>query len=295
MKDIIFKGAGVALVTPMNADGSINYEKLHELVNFHIENGTDAIVACGTTGEAPTLTDSEHVEVIKQCVEAAKGRIPIIAGTGSNDTAYAVWLSKEAEKVGADALLQSTPYYNRTSQEGLIKHFEAVAKAVDIPIMLYNVPSRTGMDIKPETYHELTKIPNIVATKEANGNISALQKTIKLCGDDLAIYSGNDDQTTVITALGGLGVISVLSNVAPMDTHLMVEHALNGKFKESLALQVKYLDLIDALFSVVNPIPVKDAMNMMGFDVGPLRLPLYSMNEAQSKVVIDALKGVNLL
>lgn len=295
MKEIIFKGAGVALVTPMNQDGSINYEKIYELVDYQINNGTDAIVICGTTGEASTLTDEEHVEVIRHAVLAANKRVPVIAGTGSNDTAYSIFLSKEAEKVGADALLQVTPYYNRTSQEGLITHFKAIAESVDLPIMLYNVPSRTGMDIKPETYLELSKVPNIVATKEANGNISALQKTIYLCGDDLAVYCGNDDQSTSFTALGGLGVISVLSNVAPKITHDIVQYALDGDIKTSLKLQMKYMDLINSLFCEVNPIPVKDAMNMMGFDVGPLRLPLISMNKPQTERVRKSLEAVGLL
>lgn len=295
MKEIIFKGAGVAIVTPMNQDGSVNYDKLHELVDYQIENGTDAIVTCGTTGEAATLTDEEHVEVIRHTVIAAKKRVPVIAGTGSNDTAYSIFLSKEAEKVGADALLQVTPYYNRTSQDGLVAHFKAIADAVNLPIMLYNVPSRTGMDIKPETYLELSKVDNIVATKEANGNISALQKTIYLCGDDLHVYCGNDDQSTSFTALGGLGVISVLSNVSPKAAHDIVQYALDGDIKRSLDLQMKYMDLINSLFCEVNPIPVKDAMNMMGFDVGPLRLPLVSMNSAQASRVRKSLEAVGLL
>lgn len=296
MKKTIFTGAGVALVTPMNPDGSVNYDKLRELVDFQIENGTDAIIACGTTGEASTLTDEDHIEVIKVAVEAAKGRVPVIAGTGSNDTAYAIELTKAAYKVGANASLQVTPYYNKTSQRGLIAHFTAIANAVpEMPIILYDVPSRTGVTIKPETYLELSKIKNIVAVKEASGNMSTLAKTISLCGDSLDIYSGNDDQITAIIAMGGKGVISVLSNVAPKAAHDIASLAVDGKIEESAKLQIKYLGLINALFCDVNPIPVKDAMNIMGMNVGPLKLPLVSMDEAHTELVKTELKNAGLL
>lgn len=295
MKKCIFEGCATALITPMLPDGSVNYSKLAELVDSQIKSGIDALVICGTTGESATLSGEEHIEVIKQSVIAADKRVPIIAGTGSNDTEFALSLSKEALEVGADALLMVTPYYNKTSQRGLVKHYTYVADRVDAPIILYNVPSRTGVDIKPETYFELSKHPNIVAAKEASGNFSALIKTINLCGDQLAIYSGNDDQIVPVMALGGKGVISVLSNVIPKETHEIAAACLKGDFKKGTELALKYLDLANALFMDVNPIPVKDAMNIIGGDVGPCRLPLVGMEEKQLEVLSAELKKVNLL
>ena len=280
MKKVLFTGAAVALGTPFHEDGSINYGKLEELIDYQIENLTDAIVICATTGESPALDHEEHSEAIRRCVEHVAGRVPVIAGTGSNDTAYAVKLSNAAEKAGVDGLLMVTPYYNKTSQAGLIEHFNFVADRVSTPIILYNVPSRTGLNIKPETYLELSKHKNIVATKEANGDISALAQTRRLCGDELTLYTGNDDQITAFMSLGAKGVVSVLSNVAPKAAHDIVYKYLNGDVKGSAELQLKYLDLCNNLFADVNPIPVKEAMNMMGMDVGPCRLPLTKMNPA---------------
>ena len=295
MKKVIFKGAAVALVTPMNEDGSVNYNKLKELVDQQIEGGTDAIVACGTTGEAATLDLDEHIEVIKKTVEFAAGRIPVIAGAGSNDTAFAIKTVELAEKVGVDGFLVVTPYYNKTSQAGLIAHFTKIAEATSLPIILYNVPSRTGVNIKPETYKELSKIENIVATKEASGDISAVAKIAHLCGDDLMIYSGNDDQIVPIMSLGGIGVISVLSNVCPKETHDICQYALDGDFKAAAALQVKYLPLIDALFSDVNPIPVKEAFNIMGYEVGECRLPLIKMSDSAHEALKAEMAKVGLV
>lgn len=295
MKNIIFEGCSTALITPMNSDGSVNYEKLTQLVDSQIKDGVNALVICGTTGESATLSGEEHINVIKEAINAAAGRVPIIAGTGSNDTAFALELSKEAEEAGADALLMVTPYYNKTSQRGLINHYTYVADRVGLPIILYNVPSRTGVDIKPETYFELSKHKNIVAAKEASGNFSALIKTIELCGDELTIYSGNDDQIVPIMALGGKGVISVLSNVAPKETCAITDACLSGDFKKATSLATKYLNLANALFMDVNPIPVKEAMNLMGLDVGPLRLPLVGMEDKQIVALKAELKNVGLL
>ena len=280
MKNTVFTGAGVAIVTPMHPDGRVNYDKLHELIDWHIAEGTDAIVICGTTGESSTLTDEEHVECIRHAIEWTAGRIPVIAGTGSNDTSYAIKLSKEAEALGADALLLVTPYYNKTSQRGLIAHFTAIADSVHIPTILYNVPSRTGVTIAPATYKVLSAHPNIVATKEASGNIAAIAQTKALCGDALDIYSGNDNEIVPILALGAKGVISVMSNCLPKETHDICALWLQGKTGESLALQLKLLDFALALFSDVNPIPVKAAMNLLGKEVGECRLPLVPMSEA---------------
>ena len=280
MKRCVFTGAGVAIVTPMNQDFSINYPKLGELIDWQLEMGTDAIVICGTTGESSAMTDEEHVECIRYAVERVAGRAPVVAGVGSNDTAYAIWLSKEAKQAGADALLHVTPYYNKTSQRGLIAHFTAAADATDLPVILYNVPSRTGLDIKPETYLELSKHPNIVATKEANGNISAAAKTAALCGDELTIYSGNDNEIIPLMSLGGKGVISVLSNICPKETHEMTALWLAGKTAEAARMQLDYIPLVEAIFCDVNPIPVKEALNMMGMNAGPCRLPLVELGEA---------------
>ena len=279
MKNTIFKGAGVAIVTPMKPDGSVNYEKLRNLIDYQIENGTQAIIACGTTGESPTLTHEEHVEVIKTAVKHTAGRVPVIAGTGSNDTRYALELSKEAESLGADALLMVTPYYNKTSQTGLIKHYTYVADNVNLPIILYNVPGRTGTDIKPQTYAVLAEHKNIVAIKEANANINAITETMSVCGDKIDLYSGCDEHILPVLAMGGMGVISVLSNIIPKQTNDICKYYFDGKTEKSRALQLKYYSLIKALFSDVNPIPVKEAMNMMGFDIGKCRLPLCDMSE----------------
>lgn len=288
MKKTIFTGAGVAIVTPMNPDESINFDRLGQIIDNQIENGTDAIVICGTTGESATMTDQEHVDCIEYAVKRVNGRVPVIAGAGSNHTSYAVWMSKEAKRVGADALLHVTPYYNKTSQTGLIRHFNAVADATDLPIILYNVPSRTGVNITPATYRELAKHPNIVAAKEASGNISQIVQIAQACGDELDLYSGNDDQIVPLLSLGAKGVISVLSNIMPRETHDICRLFFEGKIAESRALQLKLLPLINALFSDVNPIPVKEAMNMMGWECGECRLPLVSM-QPQAKEHLSVL------
>ena len=295
MKKTVFEGAGVAIVTPMNDDFSVNYEKFAELLEYQIANGTDAIIVCGTTGEASTLEDEEHTKVIEFAVKQVNGRVPVIAGTGSNETAYALKLSQDAEKAGADALLIVTPYYNKTSQRGLIAHYNYIADRVNIPIILYNVPGRTGVNIQPATYLELSKHPNIVATKEANGDVGALVETIALCGDNLQVYSGNDNQITSFMSLGAKGVISVLSNIMPRETHNIAAAALKGDFKESARLQIEYLEIANKMFVDVNPIPVKQAMNMMGLKVGPCRLPLIDMSDANVKIVEDVLKKYNLM
>lgn len=279
MKNTLFTGAGIAIITPFNEDGSINYERLGEMIDYQIENGTDAIIICGTTGEASTMSDEEHLECIRFAVKKAAKRVPVIAGTGSNDTAYAIKLSKEAEEIGADGLLLVTPYYNKTTQRGLIAHFTAIADAVNIPIILYNIPGRTGMSIEISTAKILAKHKNIVAVKEASGNIGYTAKLIAACGDDLDVYSGNDDMIVPIMSLGGKGVISVLSHVLPKETHLMAQYCLENNFAEASKLQIKYLDLINNLFVEVNPIPVKEAMNLIGVNVGGCRMPLYPMSD----------------
>lgn len=285
----IFTGAGVAIVTPMNGDGSVNFEKLGELIEFQINNKTDCIIICGTTGEASTLTHEEHLECIKFAVEKTAKRVPVVAGTGSNCTETAIYLSKEAEKYGADGLLLVTPYYNKATQNGLVKHFTAVAKEVNIPIILYNVPSRTGCNILPATAVKIAKeASNVVAIKEASGNMSQvalLSSLVKKNNLDFDIYSGNDDQIVPVLSLGGKGVISVLSNVAPEQTHNIVASYLEGDVKKSLELQLEALDLINNLFIEVNPIPVKAALNIMGFEAGTLRAPLTDMEpENQEKL-----------
>lgn len=295
MKNTIFTGAGVAIVTPMNADGSINWDEFGRLIDFQIENSTDAIIVCGTTGESATMTDEEHVECIRYCIERVNKRVPVIAGTGSNDTKYAVSLSKEAEKLGADALLVVTPYYNKTSQRGLVAHFTAIADSVNIPIILYNVPSRTGVNIALDTYVTLSKHKNIVATKEASGNLSAIAKIIEACGDDLDVYSGNDDQIVPIMALGGKGVISVLSNVLPKETHQIAQLCLDNNVAEAAKLQIKYLELTNNLFIDVNPIPVKEAMNLMGFNAGECRLPLLRMEQSKIDILAASMKKIGLI
>ncbi len=294
-KNTIFRGSGVAIVTPMNNDGSINYEVMGNLIDFHLENNTDAIIVCGTTGESATLSDSEHNDLIKFTVKKVNGKIPVIAGSGSNNTAHAIELSKHAENLGADALLVVTPYYNKTSQSGLIKHFNSIADSVNIPIILYNVPSRTGCSIKPQTCLELAKHKNICAVKEASGNISTVAEIAALCGDSLDIYSGNDDQIVPLLSLGGVGVISVLANVCPKETHDIVNEYLNGNVNESKKLQLKYLNLINALFSDVSPIPVKEALNLMGFNCGKCRLPLDSMSKDGHEKLKDIMEKYSLI
>ena len=289
MKKVIFKGAAVAIVTPFNEEG-INFEELKRLIDFNIENGTDAIVIAGTTGESSTMSDEEHKEVIKFTVDYVNKRIPVIAGTGSNDT-----LSQYAEKVGVDGLLIVTPYYNKTTQLGLVKHYNYIADRVNIPIILYNVPSRTGVNITPKTCLELSKHKNIVAVKEASGNLSQVAEIIALCGDELSIYSGNDDQISPILSLGGKGVISVLSNVAPKETHEICQLFFVGKAEESAKIQLEYLNLINALFIEVNPIPVKTALGLMGYNVGHLRMPLFPMEECNLEVLKKELKARNLI
>ena len=292
----IFEGAGVAIITPMNEDLTVNYDKLEELVNFHVDNGTDAIIICGTTGEAATLSHEEHLDTIKACVEFAKKRIPVVAGTGSNCTSTAVYLSTEAQKYGADGLLVVSPYYNKATQDGLVGHFTTVANSVDLPIILYNVPSRTGCNILPQTVAKLTKsVDNIVGIKEASGNISQVAKVMELTDGNIDLYSGNGDQIVPVLSLGGKGVISVLSNVAPKETHDIVAKYLAGDVKGSLELQLKYLSVIDALFSEVNPIPAKKALNLMGMNVGSLRMPLTDMSPEKTAVLEAEMKKVGLL
>ncbi|MCM1298987.1 MAG: 4-hydroxy-tetrahydrodipicolinate synthase [Firmicutes bacterium] len=293
MKNTIFTGAAVAVITPMNKDGSVNYGKLGELIDDQINAGTDGIVICGTTGESSTLTDEEHIECIRFAVKHTNGRVPVIAGTGSNDTAYAAEMSKDAEKAGADALLLVTPYYNKTSQRGLVAHFTAIADAVNIPIILYNVPSRTGCKIEINTYKELAKHKNIVAAKEACGDISLVAQLA--AETDLDIYSGNDDQVVPIMSLGGKGVISVASHLIPKEMHDMAELALKGDYKKAAELQLKYLGLIKALFCDVNPIPVKEAMNIMGKNVGECRLPLYKMEQSKIDLLTEEMKKAGII
>lgn len=294
MKKEIFRGAGVAIVTPLNENG-IDFDELAKLIDYNIENGTNAIIITGTTGESATLTDEEHKAAIKFTVEHVNKRIPVIAGTGSNDTDYAVQLSIYAQEVGADALLLVTPYYNKTSQKGLIEHFTYIADRVNIPIILYNVPSRTGVNIQPETYLELSKHPRIVATKEASGDFSAVIKIRALCKDNLHVYSGNDDQIVPMLSLGCKGVISVLSNIMPKETSDICKLFFEGKVEESSKLQIELLDLINALFIEVNPIPIKTAMNLVGYKVGELRRPLTTMTDKNLEVLKQALKNHNLI
>ena len=295
MANHIFTGSGVALITPMNSDGSVNFPALADLLEFHVHNKTDAIIACGTTGEAATLSEKEHCEVLAFVAEKVNGRLPVIAGTGSNDTAFGVMLSKEAQKSGVDALLTVTPYYNKTSQAGLIKHFNVIADAVDLPIILYNVPSRTGCNIQPKTYAELCKHPNIVAAKEASGDISQVALIRSLCGDKLDIYSGNDDQTVPFMSLGALGVISVFANICPEEMHNICRFCLDNDFAQAQKMHFHYIELMNILFSDVNPIPIKTAMNLFGFDAGECRLPLVPMNVAAYHNLKDSMAKYDLL
>ena len=291
----IFKGAGVAIITPFKPNKEVDYERLEQLINFQIENGTDSIIICGTTGEASTLTHEEHLECIKVAVESTKKRVPVIAGTGSNCTDTAVYLSKEAEKYGADGLLVVTPYYNKATQGGLIEHFTDIAKTVDIPIIMYNVPSRTGCNIMPKTAATLVKeVDNIVGIKEATGNISQVASLMAATDGRIDLYSGNDDQIVPILSLGGVGVISVLSNIAPRETHDIVAKYLEGDVEGSLKLQLKYIPLVDALFTEVNPIPVKKAVSLMGMDSGVLRRPLTEIEAANAVRLADEMRKVGI-
>lgn len=291
----IFTGSCVAMVTPFNADGSVNFKKLIELADYHLAHKTDALLICGTTGEASTLSDEDQIECVRLVAEHVNKKVPVIAGAGSNDTAHAIMLASACEKAGADGLLLVTPYYNKTTQRGLIAHYTKIAEAVNIPIILYNVPGRTGMGIAPETCAELAKVPNIVAIKEASGNISEIAKTAALCGPDFDIYSGNDDETLPILSLSGKGVISVTANIIPDEMHDICEAYWKGDYKEACRIQLAILGVFDALFCEVNPIPVKGAMNMLGFEVGECHLPLVEMSDAHKEFVANELKKFGLL
>lgn len=295
MKEPIFTGAAVAIITPMKEDGTVNYEEFGRFIDWQIENGTDAIVVCGTTGESSTLEVDEHSECIKWCVDYVNGRCVVIAGTGSNSTKSAIELSTEACKDGADALLLVTPYYNKTSQRGLVAHYKAIHDATDKPIILYNVPSRTGVNILPETAAELAKLPRINGIKEASGNLDQIAKIHELCGDELNIWSGNDDQIYDVLERGGLGVISVLSNVCPQETHDIVAKYLNGDKDGSKAMMDKYMKLAKTLFCDVNPIPVKEAVNLLGYKAGHCRLPLIDMTEENKAMLRDVMKEYDLI
>ena len=294
MKKSVFTGAGVAIVTPMK-NNVVDFDALEKLIEFQIENSTDAIVVCGTTGEAPTLEDNEHLDVIEYCVEKVNKRIPVIAGTGSNNTAHAIMMNKEAEKRGADGLLWVSPYYNKATQNGLVEHYTELAKSTSLPAILYNVPSRTGVNILPETIEKLADIENIVAVKEASGKVEQAVEIIKRCGDKMDVYSGNDDITVPIMSIGGKGVISVLSNILPKETHLMCKYALDGDFKTAGDMQVKYYDLIKLLFKEVNPIPVKAALNLMRLIEKDIRLPLVPMSENNLNLLREEMKNVGIL
>ena len=291
----IFTGAGVALVTPMNADGSVNFEKMKELIEFQIANNTDALIICGTTGEATTISDEDQIECVRFAKEVAAGRCPIIAGAGSNDTAHCIELAQACEKAGADGALLVTPYYNKAAQKGLILHYTAIANSINIPIILYNVPGRTGCNLAPKTVAELAKVKNIVAVKEASGNLSQVAEIAALCGPDFDIYSGNDDQILPVLSLGGKGVISVLSNVAPKETHDMVAKFLDGDVQGAIKLQLGAIELISALFCEVNPIPVKTALNLMGYEVGACKLPLCDMEPKNLETLKNAMKNYGLI
>ena len=293
---MLFQGSAVALVTPFTQDG-VDFKKLGELVEYHIENNTDALVVCGTTGEATTMSDEEQLAVIKYVVDKTNKRIPVIAGTGSNNTAHSIYLSQEAERLGADGLLVITPYYNKANANGLKLHFETIANSVNLPIIMYNVPGRTSMNMKPSLVAELAKIKNIVAIKEASGDLAQVAELCRLVPDDFAVYSGNDDSILPLLALGGKGVISVLANVCPQETHDLVQKFFDGDIEGSRKIQLKLKPLIDALFIEVNPIPVKTAMNLLGFEVGNLRLPLAEMDIKNLEVLKKELAnaGLNLV
>lgn len=291
----IFTGAGVAIITPFTETNEVNFEKLGELLEYQINNGTDSIVVCGTTGEASTLTHEEHLECIRYTVEKVNKRVPVVAGTGSNCTDTAIYLSREAQQSGADGLLVVTPYYNKATQKGLKEHFTDIAKAVDIPVLMYNIPGRTGCNMLPRTIADLVKeVDNIVGVKEASGSISQVASLMQLTQGDIDLYSGDDNQIVPLLSLGGIGVISVLSNIEPRDTHDIVAKFLSGDIKGSRELQLKYLPLIDALFCEVNPIPVKKAMNLMGFEVGGLRKPLTDMEPENVVKLANVLKDYGI-
>ena len=294
MKKLIFQGCGTAIVTPFTKDG-VNFEEFKKLIELQIENEVEAIIVCGTTGEASTMTTDEKKETIKFAIDIVAGRTKVVVGTGSNNTRAAVEMSKFAEEAGADGILVVTPYYNKTTQQGLIAHYSEIAKAVKLPIIMYSVPGRTGVNILPETCKELSKIENIVAIKEASGNISQVAKIASLCGDDLAIYSGNDDQIIPVLSLGGKGVISVLSNIMPKYTHDMTKKYFEGNVEEATKMQLDVIDLIDALFVEVNPIPVKHALNLMGFNFGKPRLPLIEMSEKNKQLMEEVMKKHQLI
>lgn len=289
MKKFVFKGSGVAIVTPMKEDGTINYEVMESLIEFQINNSTDAIIVCGTTGESSTLSDEEKIELIKFTVEKVNGRVPVIAGTGGNNTKKSAELSKKAQDIGVDALLLVTPYYNKTSQKGLIEHYNYIASKVNLPIILYNVPSRTGLDISIKTYCELAKNPKIVATKEASGNISKIAEIISSCREDLFVYSGNDDQILPVLSLGGIGVISVFANIFPKESHDIIENYLLGHIAKSREQFFEALPVMNILFDDVNPMPVKKAMKLIGFDCGKCRLPLINISDELSSDIICAI------
>ena len=296
MSNHIFTGSGVALITPMKSDGSVNYDVLGDLVEFHVQNGTDAIIVCGTTGEAATLSEKEHCETISFVAEKTNGRIPVIAGTGSNCTETAIYLSQEAQKAGVDACLVVTPYYNKATQKGLIEHYTAVAKSIDLPIIMYNVPGRTGCNIQPETAVKLAKeVDNIVAIKAATGNLAQETKTMALAEGCLDMYSGEDGLIVPLMSIGAKGVISVLSNVAPKQTHDICAKFFAGDVAGSAKMQFEVLELVDALFCEVNPIPVKHALNLMGMEVGPLRMPLCPMEDANLERLKKAMKNYGIL
>lgn len=295
MKNPIFTGSAVALVTPFSADGSVNYEMLGRLLDMHLAKGTDAVVLCATSGESPVLSTDEYEKILQFGVKRIAGRIPVIAGAGSNSTAHALELCKTAEAVGADALLVVTPYYNKTSQNGLVAHYTYLAGRVQKPIIIYNVPSRTGVNVKPETYKRLAEHPNINGVKEANGDISSVARTIALCADEFNIYSGNDDQTLPMLSLGGKGVISVFANCMPREMHDLCVSFLHGDTKKAAELEAKFLPLMDALFMDVNPIPVKEALRLMGIDCGICRLPLVEMDSAAKQKLAAVLKTYELI
>lgn len=289
-KNIIFKGCGTAIVTPFTGD-KINYFEYQKLLEYQIKNNCDAIIVCGTTGESATLSLDEKKEIIEFTVKIVNHRIPVIAGTGSNNTSLSVELSKFAESINCDGVLLVTPYYNKTTQNGLIEHYKKIANSISIPVILYNVPSRTGLNIEPETCLELSKIENIVAIKEASGNLSQIAKIAALCDDNLNIYSGNDDQTLPILSLGGIGVISVLSNIYPNYVHKITENFFNNNIEKAREMQLNSINLIERLFSEVNPIPIKEALNILNFNVGPTRLPLVKMSEDKKESLITELKS----
>lgn len=295
MKKVIFRGVGTAIITPMKEDGEINYPVFKKLLDRQADGGADAVVVAGTTGENATLDDDEHLELVEFAVKEIAGRIPVIAGAGSNNTAHAVWMSQECEKIGVDGLLHVTPYYNKTSQEGLYRHFRACAQATGLPVILYNVPSRTGVNILPETYRKLSEIDSIVGCKEASGNFSQIAGIAALCGENLTIYTGNDDQITTALALGAQGVISVAGNLLPRETHDICQAYFDGNCEESKRLQLKYLELMQALFMDVNPIPVKQAMRAMGYDVGECRLPLCDMDSVKTERLLQVLGDYGLV